>query len=444
MKNQYIVCLILALQTADLIAAKTILRGQQSVDFAYEQFGDGDGPGISTKPRMMPGKHPTKVVGGQSQKVEPEENFIMQALDGPEGGFQRKMLNPVKWTSESKFSKPAQYLFAVLWVLMLTMMPMIIPAIQEQPVSNTQKAVAAAMIVVVVGGVFLFTNIILFQSAHFDEIRPLTIVECIYFMSQVITTVGYGDVGPAKTRGQIFVAMYVLGALFVIAMVMSELVEYLTKRAQEYKHHLHKAMIEDYTTPRKPQNIHDILHKEKPSYAPLLLSLGVFLVVALIWVMFFSMHPGEGKSVWQAFYMSIITLSSVGLGYFTPVTEDGMVFGAFFMLFGTTALVNVIGRFTELTVQLNEWERCHSESKKEQVRDLKAVTKGTDKCTELEFVKFALLQSGSVGEQEIENISRAFQNMRPKNGEVVVQDIEDNIMSYGQKTLKTPKSAHSS
>lgn len=436
MQNQYLVCLILSLQTADFVTAKAILRGQQSLDFAY----GGDGPGITTKPLMTPGEA-TKVVQNQSQKVAPEPEWADFILQTPEGGIQREMLNPVKWTSESKFSKPAQYCFAVLWVLMLVAMPMVIPAIQEQPVSMTQKVVAAAMIVVVAGGFYLFTNIVLFQSGHFDEIRPLTIVECIYFMSQVITTVGYGDVGPAKIRGQIFVALYVLGALFVIAMVMTELVEYLTKKAHEYKHQLHKAMVQDYTTPRKPQSIHDILHKEKPSLRPLLLSLVVFLFVALIWVLFFSMHPGEGKSVWQAFYMSIITLSSVGLGYFTPVTEDGMVFGAFFMLFGTTALVNVIGRFTELTVEFNEWERCHSESKKQQVADLKAATKGTDKCTELEFVKFALLQMGSVDEQEIENISRAFQNMKPKNGEVVVQDIEDNIMSYGARSVKTPKSA---
>jgi len=299
--------------------------------------------------------------------------------------------------------------------------------------------VGCAMMVVLFGGFFLFTNIILFQSVHFDKIRPLTMVECIYFMSQVITTVGYGDIGPAKVRGQVFVALYVLGALFVIAMVVSELVEYLSKVGGEYKHQLHKSMVTDYVTPRKPESIHDLLHKEKPSYMPTILSLAAFLTLALIWVVFFSMHPEEGKTVFQACYMSIITLSSVGLGYFTPVTEEGMIFAAFFMLFGTTALVAVVGRFTELTCQLHEWERCHEEGKKESVQNLKDMVKGAEKCNELQFMKFALTQIGTVSEDEFENITRAFQNLRPKNGEVALKDIEDNIMSYGEaETPKTP------
>jgi len=280
----------------------------------------------------------------------------------------------------------------------------------------------------------------LFQSAHFEKIRPLTMVECIYFMSQVITTVGYGDIGPAKVRGQIFVAVYVLGALFVIAMVVSDMAEYLSKMAHEYKKQINRTMVEDYVTPRKPQSIHDILHKDKPSYAPMLISLAVFLTLVVIWVLFFSMRPDEGKSVFQATYMSIITLSSVGLGYFTPSTEEGMIFGAFFMLFGVTALAAVVGRFTELTINLHEWERCHTESKKESVEQLKEMVKGGDKCNEFQFLKFTLMQMGSVSEEEIETIGRVFKNLRPNNGEVNVKDIEDNIMSYGEETVTTPKS----
>lgn len=198
-------------------------------------------------------------------------------------------------------------------------------------------------------------------------------------------------------------------------------------------------MVEDYVTPRA-QSIHDILHKDKPSYAPMLTSLAVFLTLVVIWVLFFSMHPDEGKNIFQATYMSIITLSSVGLGYFTPVTEEGMIFGAFFMLFGVTALGNVVGRFTELTINLHEWERCHTESKKESVEQLKEMVGGGDKCNEFQFLKFTLMQMGSVSEEEIETIGRVFKNLRPNNGEVNVKDIEDNIMSYGEETVQTPKS----
>merc|ERR1719504_636502 len=99
--------------------------------------------------------------------------------------------------------------------------------IEREPVTKTHIAVGCVLAVTVFGGFFLFTNIIKFQSVHFDTIRPLTVVECIYFMSQVITTVGYGDVTPAKIRGQVFVGLYVIGAMFIIAMVISDLTNHL-------------------------------------------------------------------------------------------------------------------------------------------------------------------------------------------------------------------------
>merc|ERR1719326_1029123 len=95
------------------------------------------------------------------------------------------------------------------------------------------------MMVVFFGGLWLFTHIILFQSVHFKRIRPLTMIECMYFMSQVITTVGYGDITPAKVRGQVFVGLYVLGAMFIISMVVSDVVNQLIESADRYKRHLH-------------------------------------------------------------------------------------------------------------------------------------------------------------------------------------------------------------
>merc|ERR1719326_619229 len=94
------------------------------------------------------------------------------------------------------------------------------------------------MMVVFFGGLWLFTHVIIFQSVHFDRKRPLTIIECMYFMSQVITTVGYGDITPAKVRGQVFVGLYVLGAMFIISMVVSDVINQLIESADNYRRHI--------------------------------------------------------------------------------------------------------------------------------------------------------------------------------------------------------------
>merc|ERR1719460_2002483 len=123
-------------------------------------------------------------------------------------------------------------IFAGLWVLLLSSLPFIMPLANREMPSKTQMTIAGLMVVTIWGGFLLFTNIILFQSIHFKRIRPLTTIECTYFMAQVITTVGYGDITPAKPRGQVFVGMYVLGALFIIAMVISDLTNHLVQKLE--------------------------------------------------------------------------------------------------------------------------------------------------------------------------------------------------------------------
>lgn len=331
--------------------------------------------------------------------------------------------NTIHWKSKSDLPPVLQYFFAGSWVLMLCSMPFIIPLVDRNPVTRTQVVVGASMLVVLLGGFYLFTNIILFQSVHFEEeIRPLTVVECIYFMSQVITTVGYGDVTPAKIRGQVFVGLYVIGALFIIAMVMSELTDHLVLMAQQYKHRLAKEAAakakQDAANGRRPppsqtKTVKHLVGVPKPSVQGLLTALAVFAIIDICWIAFFSLNEKEDKTTFQSLYMSVITLSSVGFGFFTPVTEAGMVFGAFFMLFGCAALVNVITAFCELVVKLNEWERFSEDHTAEALSSLRKLTGGSAVVTESQFIEFTLLQMQLVNEEQLQDIRQAFLNCKP-------------------------------
>lgn len=333
---------------------------------------------------------------------------------------------PVIWPDESQMPKGLQFFFAGLWVVALASLPFIIPVLEQKQVTKTQFGVGTAMLVVLFGGLFLFTNIILFQSVHFKSVRPLTIIECIYFMTQVITTVGYGDITPAKPRGQVFVGFYVLGALTVIAMLISELTNHIVNMVEAYKQRRHAANNPDGKDNRVKDLI-SLIKPEKPSIVPLLTSLCIFAVLDIWWIAFFSTYPGEGKTVFQALYMSVITLSSVGLGFFTPVTEAGMIFGAFWMLMGTTALVSVIGNFTELMVKFNEYERFKEESVEEAVALLNTVVSESDEVTELQFLKFALLQIDSVSKESLAHIDKAWINLKPSNGSVHYDVVEKSL-----------------
>lgn len=389
--------------------------------------------GLVIQASASPLKHNTflkhALRASKAQKSPPEDSPLIPQIGSTElleEPPREPMGQQIKWPETSAVPQSVQVLLAGTWILMLGSLPFIMPIIDRKPVTKTQLGVGAAMLTVLFGGFFLFTNIILFQSVHFKTVRPLTIIECIYFMSQVITTVGYGDITPAKARGQVFVGFYVLGALTVIAMLISDITNHVVAMAQAYKERRYEANNPGWRDNRV-RDLRSLIKPEKPSPNQLLISLGCFGVIDIIWVIFFSCYPGEGKTVFQALYMSVITLSTVGLGYFTPVTEGGMIFGAFFMLFGTAALVSTIGNFTELMVKLNEYERFKEDCSGEAIDLLKTVTKGKDQVTELQFLKFALLQMDSVPEGTLVHIQEAFDNLKPTKGVLDISTVRKSL-----------------
>lgn len=353
-----------------------------------------------------------------------EDNVLEEHVDAPEGGSAPWAERKVHlWPEQSALPKSVQWGLGGLWIAMLASLPFIIPIVDQKPVTKTQIVVGSMMLVVLFGGFYLFTNIILFQSVHFKQIRPLTIVECIYLMSQLITTVGYGDITPAKIRGQVFVGLYVLGALFVIAMVVSDMTKHVVKMAQDYKNKRWAGTAEEQAV---THDLGSLIKPAKPPVTPLLLSLAVFAFIDICWIIFFSTYPGENKTVFQATYMSVITLSTVGLGWFTPITEAGMIFGAFWMLFGSAALVSVIGNFTELMIKLNQYERFQEDSKDEAMNSLKFMSKGSDEVTELQFYQFCLHNTG-IHQDVLDHIHEAFEQLAPKNGTVNVKKIQQSL-----------------
>lgn len=323
--------------------------------------------------------------------------------------------------------------FATLWVLVMGAIPLILRAVSGRKMSNIQVTVATIMWLAVFGGIYLFCNVILFQSAHFSKHRPLYLVECIYLMSQVITTVGYGDITPAYPRGQLFVSFYVLAAIFVIANIVSELVDYVAQRAEKYRAEMRaiaqrEQFQEEQTDPkifgqqRESAALMVLKHQEAPSVKPFIFSVLIFFAFAGVWIVFFHYYPGEEKTWMQSTYFSIITLSTVGFGAFLPRTHGGMVFAAFWMIFGSAALVAVVTRFTELVIKFSEYETFNPT---ETTNALNEWTQqhGTEMMSEADFLQFALQQGGLVPDAEISLARRAFEELKGADGTVSCSDL---------------------
>jgi len=386
------------------------------------QTGDAvtDNMGVASSLRSAKRKDYREVMQTESTRIPlnistPEDQLqLHQVQDDPR--HTRWPATPSGWTA---------WVFAALFVAMIAQIPISLHlfehGLSKRPplVSLIEGGMLFSWLIL---GLYLFCNVMLFQSPHFgDEIRPLTLIEAVYLFSQIFTTVGYGDITPAYTRGQVTVGCFVFLAIMLIADMVSQLSAILVQRAEERV----KESIDAATSALgMKQEKRVIGQHEDTSILPVLGALTTFFMFVLMGTLFFHFYPGEGKTIGQGIYMSIITLTTVGFGAFTPVTQAGMVFGAFWMMFGVAALGAAVAAFTAWTVALKK-------SAAEELPDLKASEEMLrSECSDskglvdkVNYIKYALVKWDLCKKEEIENIIEQFDSFKKDSSGKVEVDV---------------------
>lgn len=327
------------------------------------------------------------------------------------------------WREKSEFGRTTLVVFGLVWVLTLGLTPLSILATSQGRVTYTGLALSSAMWLALFGGLYLFTQIIHFQSPHFQEVRSLNLVESCYFMTQIITTVGYGDITPAYTAGQLVVGIYVMVAFFVIALLMSEMQAVVMRKVNHYKDMLKKST--GYHKVDSPRTAL-AFRPEKPSPLDFLCVLSLFVLVAVVWMVFFHVYPEEKKTWEEAAYMALITLSTVGFGAVTPVTEGGMMFSAYFMFVGTGVLVSLLTHFSTFSLQLVAWEAWDPNQFQTDIQNIHTDLKGGQKLSEEEFLILTLVHKDIVSQEQVDCIKRVYADIsvsHPVDGGVTPKSI---------------------
>lgn len=335
-------------------------------------------------------------------------------------------------------------IFAMLFVCLIASVPIVMGYLEKVP-SKTHYAQSAVLLVWLVTCLYLFTQKIEFQSIHYKGHRPLTLVETIYFMSQVLTTVGHGDITPADEWGQLVVGSYVLFTVFLIADMVSAAVHFAimkTKDIHELKLGSYKMQYshpEDAVAARRSLHENGYCSAEdgwlRRQGAPglpwrqLFLKIAVFSMFASIGALFYHFYPGENKTWFQGIYMSVITLSTVGFGAELPSTEAGKVFGAFWMLFGVASFLAVVSGFTELMLASKAMETWNDAADSDELTRLRMnaekLSDGTTAVSRYDFLKFSILHTKLISHEDLGKIERTYAALASdSNGYVPLSSIE--------------------
>lgn len=268
-------------------------------------------------------------------------------------------------------------------------------------------------------------------------------------MVQIITTIGYGDITFATQRMKFFTAFYILIGLLIVAGLLSVVVTYLIQKQEDFVRARLKSLETTVETGQKPTYLTRLRENIK-AFNKLIaatIAFGVFVAAGTVFYRLYEnctcsygrtridtcveghLCPETGGSMktWiDAFYMSVITLTTVGFGDYSPQSYYGRWFGVFWMLFGVTATGNFISVFSEYF--MNEQQEERSFQMHEITRDVfDSIPKKTPgRLTKMEFRCYALEQLKLVKHSNVKDIDNIFNTMDTnKNGELSPEEVKE-------------------
>mmetsp|Transcript_144461 Transcript_144461/g.255202 ORF Transcript_144461/g.255202 Transcript_144461/m.255202 type:complete len:374 (-) Transcript_144461:32-1153(-) len=267
-----------------------------------------------------------------------------------------------------------------------------------------------------------------------DPPEPYTLVETLYVMTQIITTVGYGEYHPSQAGGYLFTALYVLTAIVLMASLGTVLTDYVVKGHNKIMStalkDLHFARLPDLdldgnegicgmSIPMPALSLGNSavsfsMSELSPGTYAFLRALLIWLMCVLAGVIFFCTFPGEEKSFIEAFYMSVMTTTTVGFGDQVPATEEGRVFTCIWMLVGTAAFANMIANFSAAFLAQRQLRKLERGDLTDITRDelfKSCHPEGDYNISRADFILFMMKDIGALNSDMVDLLSANFDEL---------------------------------
>mmetsp|Transcript_102503 Transcript_102503/g.260351 ORF Transcript_102503/g.260351 Transcript_102503/m.260351 type:complete len:364 (+) Transcript_102503:89-1180(+) len=278
----------------------------------------------------------------------------------------------------------------------------------------------------------MFLGMVALGVAGMMYLERLRFTTALYVVTQIVTTIGYGDFTVTSDSAQFFCSFYVLAILILAAYAMNPWMEALQKRNYE-------AMNKSWKSVEGVSGIQSYKRCNK-----LVVSTFYMLMFVLLGTVFYATyedcHCSYGRSAvpdcnsesynlcmksggynknWKtAFYMSVITLTTVGFGDHSPRSLMGRVIAVPWMLFGVAAMANWVNevRSSFSDVRQAKKERIifgHKSDHKGMFESM-SISEGS-RLTKAEFRCYCLMRAGLLNKTLLKEIDQHFDNLDSKD-----------------------------
>ncbi|XP_016190523.1 two-pore potassium channel 3 [Arachis ipaensis] len=291
----------------------------------------------------------------------------------------------------------------------------------QKPQISSQSIIHQAFLLLVL---YLALGVVIYwfnrHSFTVSETHP--IVDALYFCIVTMCTIGYGDITPNSTITKLFAIFFVLIGFGFIDILLSGMVSYVLDLQENHLLRTVKSRGE------KDARSYIIDVKKGRMRIRMKVALAGLVVVFCIGVGVAVLHFVEKLSWLDSFYLSVMSVTTVGYGDHSFSTMHGRIFAAIWLLVSTLAVARAFLYLAEARVdkrhrRMAKWILGQDMTVAE---FLAADMDNNGFVSKSEYVIYKLKEMGKVSEKDIMQISEKFDRLDTGNcGKITLADLMD-------------------
>lgn len=290
-----------------------------------------------------------------------------------------------------------------------------------------------------IGGIFYY------------NVELWTALDCLYFQTVTMTTVGYGDFAPTGPGSKVFTMIYIFTGIAIVGRTVNGFAEYIIQYAEKKskrREMKRRKLIERAKKNGDPLPA-SLLVEKKTVHATelshyrtkIMTSFGSIFLIILMGSIFFEQNEPDIDFL-DALYFCVVTMTTVGYGDTKLTKKSSRAFAVFYILCSCVLVTLAIGNLAGVRIQmLSERKKVKMLSRKLDfnfIRELDTGETGMDKTT---FLVAMLVQSELVQkEKDIDPWLKKFDELDKAN--IGVIDFDETIADLEMEQRKRMEEMH--
>lgn len=288
---------------------------------------------------------------------------------------------------------------------------------------SSNSIVSQAVILLVI---YLSLGVLIYSLNHhnFTGIQTSPVVDALYYCVVTMCTIGYGDITPTNTATKVFSILFVLVGFGFIDILLSAMVTHVLDLQES---HLLRTILKSRSENDRRSYIIDV--KKGRMRIRMKVGLAMLVVLLCIGVGVCVMHYVEMLGWMDSFYLSVMSVTTVGYGDKAFQSLSGRFFAAIWLLVSTLAVARAFLYLAEARVdkrnrRMAKWILGQDLTVSE---FLAADLDHNGSVSKSEFVVYKLKEMEKVSEKDIMLISDQFDRLDfRKLGKITLTDLIGN------------------